>query len=223
MKLITFSLWGNDPMYTEGAIANCVLAQQLLPDWICRFYVGTSTNKDVINKLKQYSNTEVIEMNTEGTMKSMVWRFIPCSDPKVDVVLSRDADCRFSIREVEAINSWLNSNKDFHIIRDHPYHNAPILGGLWGARNGILKNMNSMLQEFEATNTPDKKQYDQIFLGNVVYNQIKDKAFVNDEFFERKNALKTPRNIDGVYFLGEIFNADGSFYSQEHRDLINRK
>jgi len=220
MNLIAFSLWGNTPMYTEGAIANCVLAQKLLPNWICRFYVGSSTDSSVINKLKQFNNTEIVEMNTEGTMKSMIWRFIPCSEPNIDVVLSRDADCRISSREVEAINMWLNSNKDFHIIRDHPYHNAPILGGLWGARNKILKDMTTLLEEFETTKTPDKKQYDQKFLGDVVYNKIKDKAFVNDEFFERKNKLQTPRDPNSVYFLGEIFNEDGSFYSQEHRDLI---
>jgi len=222
MKLISFSLWGDNPMYTQGAIANCKLAEELLPDWICRFYIGNNTNKQIINQLKRFKNTQVIEMNTEGTMKSMIWRFIPCSEPNVDVVLSRDTDCRMSPREIEAINMWLASDKDFHIIRDHPYHNAPILGGLWGARNKVLQEMTSLLHEFENTKTPDRKQYDQIFLGNVVYNKIKDKTFVNDEFFEKKNKLKTPRNPTGVYFLGEIFNADDSFYSQEHRDLIDR-
>jgi hypothetical protein len=219
-KLITFSLWGDNPMYNIGAIENAKLAQSLFPDWICRFYIGTNTDKKTIEKLKTYSNVEIFDMNIEATMKSMIWRFYPCSDSDIDIVLSRDTDCRLSERELEAVNTWLSSDKDFHIIRDHPYHNAPILGGLWGARNKILCDMKDMVLKFEETNTPDRKQYDQIFLGNIVYNKIKNNCFVNDEFFERKNKLTTPRNVSGVYFLGEIFNGDNTFYSQEHRDLI---
>ena len=219
-KIISFSLWGDAPIYNCGAIENCKLAQKLLSDWICRFYIGSNTDKKTIEILETFSNVEIINMNTEATMKSMIWRFYPCSEDDVSIVLSRDTDCRLSEREVEAINMWLNSDKDFHIIRDHPYHNAPILGGLWGVRNKILKDMKKLLEDFEYTNTPDRKQYDQIFLGNIIYSMVKDRAFVNDEFFENKNKLKTPRNINGVYFLGEIFNSDNSFYSQEHRNLI---
>ena len=38
MKLITFSLWGQDPKYLVGAIRNAELASEIYPDWICRFY-----------------------------------------------------------------------------------------------------------------------------------------------------------------------------------------
>jgi len=219
-KIISFSLWGDNPIYNIGAIENCKLAQKLLPDWICRFYIGTNTDVDTIKELKKFNNTEIVDMGIEATMKSMIWRFYPCSEDDVSIMLSRDTDCRLSEREVEAINMWLDSDKDFHIIRDHPYHNAPILGGLWGARNNILFNMKELLDQFETTNTPDRKQYDQVFLGNIIYSIIKDRSFVNDEFFERKNKLKTPRNVNGVYFLGEIFNSDNSFFSEQHRDLI---
>lgn len=220
MKLITFSLWGNSDMYNNGAIQNCILAEQLFPDWICRFYIGTNTDKKTIEILKSFKNTQVVDMGIEATPKSRIWRFYPCSEQNVEMMISRDADCRFSPREVEAVNGWLNSNKNFHIIRDHPHHNAPILAGLWGARNGILKNMKELLLQFENNNIADKKEYDQIFLANLVYGIVKNDTYVNDEFFERTNKLQTPRNPNGVYFLGEIFNGDGSFYSQEHRDLI---
>lgn len=32
------------------------------------------------------------------------------------------------------MEQWLASNKTFHIMRDHPNHDTPILGGMWGAR-----------------------------------------------------------------------------------------
>lgn len=220
MKIISFSLWGNNPMYNNGAIANSKIAFKLLPDWICRFYVGSNTDQQTIHQLEKLSNVQVIDMKTEATMKSMVWRFLPCGEKDISVVLSRDADCRICPREVEAIDMWLNSNKDFHIVRDHPYHNAPILGGLWGARNQILKDIFELLENFEKSGAPDVKQYDQTFLRELVFNRIKDQSFINDEFFDKKNKLQTKRDTNGVFFLGEIFNADESFYSQEHRDLV---
>jgi hypothetical protein len=221
-KIISFSLWGDIPMYNDGAIQNVKIAKLLFPEWICRFYIGTNTDKHTVEELKKHSNVEIINMNIEATMKSMIWRFHACADDDVSVVLSRDTDCRLSERELESVNMWLDSDKDFHIIRDHPYHNAPIMGGMWGARNKILKNIKELLHDFESTNTPDRKQYDQIFLGNIIYNIVKNKCFVNDVFFERKNKLKTPRDRNGVYFIGEIFNHDGTYHSDEHRRLVDQ-
>jgi hypothetical protein len=221
-KIISFSLWGSSEMYNLGAVENSKIALQIFPDWICRFYVGTNTDSSTIEQLRKFSNVEIVNMGIEATMKSMIWRFLPCSEKDVDVVISRDADCRLSYREYEAIDGWLNSSYDFHIIRDHPHHNAPILGGLWGARNKILTDMADLLHSFENTNTPDRKQYDQIFLGNIVYSLVKDKSFINDSFFEHKNKLKTPRNKTGVYFLGEIFNGNNTYFSDDHRKLVDQ-
>lgn len=39
-------------------------------------------------------------------------------------------------RDAEAVKEWLSGNKSFHLLRDHPWHTALILGGLWGARWG---------------------------------------------------------------------------------------
>lgn len=220
MKIISFSLWGNNPMYNNGAVTNAEIALRLLPDWICRFYIGSNTDELTIQKLKKLSNVQVINMNAQATMKSMVWRFLPCSEKNVSVMISRDADCRICPREVEAIDMWLNSDKNFHIVRDHPYHNAPILGGLWGARNQILGDISELLLKFEKSGIPDVKQYDQTFLRDFIFNRVKYESFINDEFFDKKNKLQTKRDTNGVFFLGEIFNADESFYSQEHRDLV---
>ncbi|KAK8407540.1 hypothetical protein O3P69_002233 [Scylla paramamosain] len=37
-------------------------------------------------------------------------------------------------REVSAVEEWLASGKMFHVMRDHPYHSVPVLGGMWDAR-----------------------------------------------------------------------------------------
>jgi len=33
-KIISFSLWGDKPMYTIGAIKNAKLAEEIYPGWI---------------------------------------------------------------------------------------------------------------------------------------------------------------------------------------------
>jgi len=133
-KIITFSLWGDNPFYTVGAIRNAELAKEFYPDWICRFYIGNSTPQDVIDKLDSFDNTEIVLMNTDEGWDGMFWRFYPVTDSDVDVMISRDVDSRITYREAAAVNEWLESGKTLHIMRDHPMHTEPIMGGMWGCR-----------------------------------------------------------------------------------------
>ena len=48
-----------------------------------------------------------------------VWRFFPTLDPQVDIFLSRDLDSAITVREVEAVEEWLESEKMLHVMRDH--------------------------------------------------------------------------------------------------------
>ena len=61
-KLICFSLWGNDPKYTIGAIKNAKLVKKIYgKEWNCRFYCGSCVNQKVISTLKN-TGSEVIEI-----------------------------------------------------------------------------------------------------------------------------------------------------------------
>lgn len=51
------------------------------------------------------------------------------ADDLVDVFVSRDLDSFVSDREKAAVDDWLsNSDAVLHVMRDHPYHQAKILG-----------------------------------------------------------------------------------------------
>ena len=52
----------------------------------------------------------------------------------MDYYFTRDLDSRLNDREQAAVTEWLNSNKSFHIMRDHPWHGTEILGGMWGCK-----------------------------------------------------------------------------------------
>jgi hypothetical protein len=73
-KVIAFSLWGNNPIYTIGAIENKELAKKHYPDWTCRYYIGKSTNCEIVEQLKDV-NTEIILMDSDGDWTGMFWRF----------------------------------------------------------------------------------------------------------------------------------------------------
>jgi hypothetical protein len=180
-KVISFSLWGVVDKYTLGAVKNAKIARDIYPGWICRFYVGKSTPREIVGELIDQDNTEVFIMNEEGNWSGMFWRFASAYDPAVSVMLSRDVDCRLGMREKAAVDEWLESDKDFHIMRDCAGHNIPIMGGMWGARNGILENMGGLISSFKKG---EYWQVDQQFLAAHIYPHVRNNSFVHDEYFE---------------------------------------
>lgn len=141
--IVSFSLFGNDPKYYIGAIKNTLLIKQLLPSWeTWIFYHPEMTQMD-----------KVIELNSIGAITKDIreynypnpesfpyfWRFFAFLEDTS--VISRDLDSRISNREILYINNWLNSEKDYFIIRDHPWH-APVPSGLFGIKKKIEKFKN---------------------------------------------------------------------------------
>ena len=221
-KVISFCLWGKSFRYLGGAIQNAELAKHYYPDWICRFYIGNTVDYGFIYELEMFENVEIIEIDEPGDMHSMFWRSYPASEEDVDIMISRDADSRLGIREVEAVNEWLESGKSFHIMRDHQYHAWPILGGMWGVKKGKIKNIKSLIQEHK-----HKYQIDQEFLRDIIYPLIKDDCVVHDEFFEKKSFPTLSGVRDPRYFVGQAYDGNGDILNipeygkQNYIDFIN--
>ena len=203
-KIISFSLWGDDKKYTIGALRNAELALSIYPGWLCRFYLGKSVPLDISEELQEFSNSEIINMNEKGDWTGMFWRFL-AADHLSDIVLSRDTDSRLNKREKAAVDEWLNSDKDFHIMRDHPYHATEILGGMWGCRNGILHGITGLINDYQKG---DFWQVDQNFLKEKIYPLIRDRSFVHDEFFEKKPFPTIRLNKQ---YVGESFDEKEAF------------
>jgi hypothetical protein len=216
-KIIAFSLWGKDKKYTVGAIKNAELLETVFPGWKARFYCGTSVPEHIIKELKSFKNVEVEIMSEEGNWNGMFWRFYPASEKDVSVMLSRDTDSRLNEREKLAVDEWLKSDKDFHIMRDHPWHGTQILGGMWGVRNGLLKDMKSMIEKYSKGNF---WQVDQNFLKEKIYPIVREHSFVHDEFFNYENWKRNfPQKRKDRQFVGEAFSYDDVPNSQ-HRSML---
>jgi protein O-GlcNAc transferase len=224
-KIISFSLWGNDPFYIEGAYKNIELAKEIYPDWICRFYVAKkNTPEEVIQKLESFQNAEVVIMDEEGTSNSMMWRFTPCDDDDVELFISRDTDSRLSVREKEAVDQWLESDKNFHVMRDHPYHFTAIMGGMWGMKKEAKINMRNKIQNFiRGGYHEDKKGADQAFLWGLIWPLAIEDNVTHDPFFTDNAPFPTVDRDPAalVYYVGECVRADDSLWSQADRDAVD--
>lgn len=205
-NIIAYSLWGEHPMYWIGALKNIELVKKYFPNWICRFYIDKDSKKELIETIKG-DNVEVVLVDSRDSFHGMFWRFWGSEDPNVDVFLSRDCDSRISEREVVAINEWINSDKDFHIMRDHPYHTVPILGGMWGCRRGIMRKI-GIIKMIEDWNQYGRKGIDQDFLGRCVYPLVVNNSFEHSEFGLRFGGQIKPfptKRID-YEFVGDVFD-----------------
>lgn len=199
MRVVSYSLWGNNPKYNIGALKNAELVSELYPGWQARFYVGTNTPVETINGLHE-RGAYVIDMKKPGDWTGMFWRFEAASDPDVDVMISRDCDSRITAREVAAVKQWIESGSMFHIMRDHPHHATEILGGMWGVRAPLLSNMSNLIKEYIKG---DFWQIDQNFLREIIYPKVAQFSIVHDEFFQ-KISFPTKRVNDE--FVGLAFD-----------------
>tara|TARA_Y100000034_G_scaffold133247_1_gene198221 strand:- start:162 stop:842 length:681 start_codon:yes stop_codon:yes gene_type:complete len=209
-NVIAFSLWGNNPVYTIGALRNAELAEKVYPGWACWFYVGKSVPRKIVKSLQKKSNCRVIEVDEEGDWDAMFWRFLPAGDPDVDVMISRDCDSRLWFREKAAVDEWLESDKLFHIMRDNAQHTTPILGGMWGVRGDKLKDIASYIKDFHRSK--NYWQMDQEFLRDIVYPLVREDSVVHDEFFE-KNPFPYPR--DEKHFVGQAYDGNGKILDDD--------
>jgi len=155
-KLISFTLFGNDPKYNVGAVKNIEQFNQMLPDWeVVIYYHKDNINNEVLIDLKN-RNVNLIDVSDFNLTKKSVneysyfWRFFAFFNSDYYVIV-RDLDSRPSYREVTYINNWVKSCKDFFIIRDHPWH-SPIPAGLLGMKKNGDRFKNHLINYIDNNN-----------------------------------------------------------------------
>ena len=175
-------MWGCDPLYTHGAIHNCRLAEELLPEWDVWIYHNETVPAEILNQLT-LNNVKLIAIpGIDTSCLNMMWRLYPSMLSEVDAFISRDLDSRLTIRETKLINEWIESPYELHLMRDHAYHRMAIMGGMFGLKRGYLMEiMSSTMQkyiagdpilssdEINALKSNNMYQFDEILLQNIIY------------------------------------------------------
>lgn len=219
MNYVSFSLWGDKPIYNVGIIRNAELMNQYYPNWRMVVFYDQTVPKKTIEDLDS-KNVLTVEF-TNKEIYGMFWRFFALDIDDCEYAIFRDADSRISLRESLAVNLWIESGKSLHVMRDHPYHKIPagnnqlgILGGMWGIKNGVLpitEMINKFIKSKEHTYGND-----QYFL-KTVYSSLENDRYTNDEFFE-----KSPFPIlrENGRFVGERINTDEQPLTEDYKMII---
>ena len=222
MKVISFSLWGDNPKYTMGAIKNSLLRNKFYPEWEMRVYHDSSVPSYILEELKG-NNVKLVERDNQNHSNAM-WRFSPASEEGIECFISRDCDSRLFERDVAAVNEWLESDKKFHIIRDHPGGHAwEISAGMWGCKSGFIQNIDEKMHQYiNTSHWISDRAVDQRFLQEIIYTQAITSLFLHDEYFNYEGIgtqIKRDRKLDNFAFIGEPFDENDKQLSN-HRDMI---
>jgi hypothetical protein len=208
MNIISYCLFGDSPIYTCGAIENARLVGELYPEWESVFYLGRSVTKAVSDELEGLG-AKTVRINEPEDFSAMMWRFRAVLIPGVTRVIFRDTDSRLSLREKNLVDCWVESKVSLHVIRDHPLHTLPILGGMWGCQGAAalttIGKLLPLVRDFQP-------QYgvDQEFLAAHVYSAFRTELYVNDAFFRfEKGSLGIGPRETGE-FIGERIDCVGN-------------
>ncbi|AMN43729.1 tetratricopeptide repeat protein [Rhodoplanes sp. Z2-YC6860] len=192
-NIIAFSLFGKEPYYWESAIAAASMAFSIFPEWRCRFYCDSNVPNAVLQALSRLRAEILIFQGQSKNWDSLAWRFLAFDDPNAKVVMVRDVDSPFTLRERFAVDEWLAADHPFHVIRDHHYHCEPMMAGLWGGWTGLLPSMDSLLTKHY--DREGDRFSDQRFLRLQVWPRIRAVALVHDRFFNLGTTRRPPSHV----------------------------
>ena len=178
----------------------------MFPDWVVRIYHDDTVPQATLDRLVELG-AELRPVDTtgmEGDIAGMFWRFLVADDPTVQRYIVRDTDSRLNERERAAVDEWIASGYSIHSIRDHPNHDRPLNGGLWGGVRGAVKNIKKMMRD------ASRNGYgaDLVFLCDKVwpqvqYDQISHDSYTCDKFV---NSVPFPtRRSNDFQHVGQVF------------------
>lgn len=149
-------------------------------------------------------------------------------DPLVDRFLIRDSDSDITQRELDSVREWITEGKTWHIMRDHPFHGVPILGGttlhlryyfkpshndvsydpgLWSGTNRNLTMTIALRTKFiDHGKTDTDIGHDQNLLDKYVWPLIRNDSVSHDSYWCRWFGAKPwPTRRYQMDFVGDKF------------------
>lgn len=202
-RIVSVSVFGDNPRYLEGAKRQYHLAKYWYPGWKFRLYIDDASKVDL-------PGAEVIEVKEgDGTY----WRLFPLFEEAIVIV--RDADSRITAREAMAVFQWVTSGKRFHLMKDHECHTSPVMAGMFGAVGPLPATL--ALSMGRAMYRPFVYGNEEAWLASELYPLIGEDKTVHDMsgwFGESRKNLFNPYE-----FVGNGFDEnDWPLYEPEPRE-----
>lgn len=226
MKCLSFSLFGNDPIYTQGALRNVELAAKFYPGWTCIFYAPATLPQPLHKELRK---RDALIFQETSIKNEMFWRFLIADVSECERFIIRDCDSRLSAREARAVQAWEASGLHFHTMRDHPHHTLPLGGGLWGATGGAILNMRALIAASGLANSPYARQTqygsDQTFLTRHIWPLAKHQCMQHDSCTRRLYPDAEPFpdgcKLGEWRFCGEVVDAQDVPHPVQWQQRVN--
>lgn len=232
MKILSYSLFGDEEFYRKGLLANIDLAEKLFPEYKVRVYACDKLPGEYLDRVASRRNVDLRLRTSAYKFNGLIWRMEPLNED-VELVLVRDVDTRLSSRDRWVADHFWNSDRHFHTVRDGPGCRNPMLGGSWGfARLGGTFELN-IVAAWEkwicrAGHPRDGYLHDISFLSRYVYPLARKSLQVYTEHViyegeEHVTGISVPRNIIdgriemiGMYAEEDISIVDDSVTSSAH-------
>lgn len=196
MKNISYCLYGSDLKYYIGAERNLIINSKLLPDWNTIIYYSVDNFLNEYVEKLSLLGAKMIEVSSLQVSRyigyPMFWRYLIFYSKTPSII--RDLDSRISLREVKYIEKWMESDLNYFIIRDHPWH-SPVPGGLFGLKDS--KYIIPHFEQFVKTNTLCWGS-DQEMLGSFITKTGRD----NLAYFGFDNKKTYIPRDDKNFFIG---------------------
>jgi hypothetical protein len=200
MNVVAISLYGRGAKYLVGAVENARLVKEYYPGWECHAWVKNDVPMKVCDELARRGAVVHSSVFPNG----MFDRLLAHDLPGVERYIVRDVDSRIGLREVKAVEEWIKSGTQLHVMRDHFFHNQAITGGLWGWKPGPADfNMRALCQEMAQV---ERYGQDQDFLARHVWTRAETRT-VHDSCGTFDNTRNWPSYGSG--FAGEYVNEQG--------------
>lgn len=163
---------------------------------------------EMVDYLDEAGAEIIVESGATELRDKLAWRFKVANDPAVDRFLVRDVDSVVSQREVLAVEEWIKSGRNFHVMRDWWTHTDLILAGMWGGRAGVLPDLMESLSTYRPPHL-ETPNVDQWFLRDKVWPLIKGDVLIHDRFFRVLNSLPWPGPTPGgnVHVGQDVYTA----------------
>ncbi len=209
-RYVSFSLYGDSPVYNQGAIRNAERMPLIYPGWKMVVYYDSTVPAATLEALKRL-NVELVNAGDSGIACKSMWRFLINDRREYDRYIVRDCDSRINEREAWAVNEWIKSGAKFHVIRDHPTHlplvnkQWPVLAGMWGCVKGFMSHMETLIRCYKVPNV--EYGYDQDFIKHCIWNAARPVALIHDGTTQTPEKGSQPMPVRTTdRFVGERFD-----------------
>jgi hypothetical protein len=211
VKVFAFSLFGSQDKYCKGILKNIEQINKFFPDFEIWVYIGEDVPINILNILNNNKTVKCISTHVSGN-ETKFFRFFAIDDSSVDLAIIRDADSRIYDRDIACIEDFLQSDKMFHIIRDHKNHTHKIMAGMWGIKKGLLESITiqDLYLHWKQYRTCSDFWDDTKILCELLYPLITSSLLVHDNYntieIEKMQFRKDDDN--GKHFVGQVYEYD---------------